>query len=707
MQRIVLGAVFMFLIFGSGGLMAQEESDTAATESEPMKLEKMKVTSLEETLRRKGMLKDVIEKTEIITPEDIEVKQAASLFEAVKDEPGVTVNTECSMCGIKRIMINGLKGEHTTVLVDGVPMHSVVSSYYGMDALATAGVSRIEVARGAGPSLLSPEAIGGSINIIFDKPTRTGATGDISFGENGYRKYSFVGTAVSSDDRIALLGIAQYDNIDQEDADDNKVNETPDLENYTFSLKGFYDMTDSDQFQFRATKIRSDVHGGYMSENYEAVRQDPGDPAFVGGNVNNRYIGAKLGTSEYILTEREEFSGKWLHQLSDPLNFSISMAYAKHSQDSVYEGFDYDNEVPSYYGNAKVNYLMGNHLFTGGISGRYEELRADSVEVDSNPELVSDDYDYSDYGIFIQDSWQIIPGMELTVALRVDKIQVDWKDQIEEDDEIDETILAPRLHFRWAHTPSLTSRVSFGRGYRAPLTFFESDHGILEEGFNVNITDLEKSWGGGYTISYADEKWAASCGINYTQVENLATIDTDNYARPTLVNSDEKGEVTAFDIQGSYKVTEWLSIGAGYENFFMSDEYKKTFGIAPIEQRVSLSLDVAKSGWMFTTNAYWVGSRDLEDYGYEGYNTYNEATGEVSGLKTIDAPDYWQIDMRLAKELGQYLSFYAGVKNLLDYTQAGDEDSPLFYDAEGGYDVGYIYGPLRGRTAYAGLKVTF
>jgi outer membrane receptor protein involved in Fe transport len=282
---------------------------------------------------------------------------------------------------------------------------------------------------------------------------------------------------------------------------------------------------------------------------------------------------------------------------------------------------------------------------------------------------------------------------------------VDWTGHTATGDEIDETIVAPRLHFRWKHTPILTSRASFGRGYRAPLTFFESEHGILEEGFNVDITDLEESWGGGYNISLATPRWAASCGVNYTTVDNLAMIDADNYSRPTLVNSDETGDVTALDIGGSYKVTDWLSFGASYEHFFMSDEYKRTFGVAPIEQRVGLSMDIAKAGWTFTTNAYWIGSRDLKDYGYEAYNVYDEATGTASDLKSTDAPSYWQLDMRLAKQVGEYLNFYVGVKNLLDYTQAGDEDSPLFYDADGGYDVGYIYGPLRGRTIYAGVKI--
>ncbi len=180
-----IAAVIVAAFFALAGSALGEDAGSGA-----IKLETLKVKSLEENLRRKGLLKDVIERTQLITAEDLEMKQARSLYEAVKDEPGVTVNTECSMCGIKRIMVNGLKGEHTTVLVDGVPMHSTVSSYYGMDALATAGLSRIEIARGAGASLLAPEAIGGTLNLIFEKPTKTGFISDISIGANDYRDYS-------------------------------------------------------------------------------------------------------------------------------------------------------------------------------------------------------------------------------------------------------------------------------------------------------------------------------------------------------------------------------------------------------------------------------------------------------------------------------------------------------------------------------------
>ena len=98
------------------------------------------------------------------------------------------------MCGVKRVMLNGLRGEHTTILVDGVPTHSLVSSVYGLDATSAAGVERIEIARGAGASLIAPEAIGGTINLITKQARADELDLDIAGGDNNYRKIAAVGT---------------------------------------------------------------------------------------------------------------------------------------------------------------------------------------------------------------------------------------------------------------------------------------------------------------------------------------------------------------------------------------------------------------------------------------------------------------------------------------------------------------------------------
>lgn len=119
-------------------------------------LEIIEVRSFRQKLDQAGRLKDVIQQTEILDALSIENKNALSLTAAINNEPGVNVSNECSMCGVKRIMLNGMKGEHTTILVDGLPSHTLISGFYAVDAIATTGVDRIEVARGAGASLIAP-----------------------------------------------------------------------------------------------------------------------------------------------------------------------------------------------------------------------------------------------------------------------------------------------------------------------------------------------------------------------------------------------------------------------------------------------------------------------------------------------------------------------------------------------------------------------
>ncbi|WP_249321487.1 TonB-dependent receptor plug domain-containing protein, partial [Pseudoalteromonas ruthenica] len=83
-------------------------------------------------------------------------------------------------------MINGLKGEHTNVLVDGIPMHTMISGFYGMDSVAASGIGRIEIARGAGASLTAPEAIGGTVNLVTAEPSEDKIELDMATGSDGY-----------------------------------------------------------------------------------------------------------------------------------------------------------------------------------------------------------------------------------------------------------------------------------------------------------------------------------------------------------------------------------------------------------------------------------------------------------------------------------------------------------------------------------------
>lgn len=657
-----------------------------------------------ERLERAGTIKDSIIKMEVITEKKIQQKQATNLSEAIDNEVGIQSSTGCSMCGMKRIRINGMKGEHTTVLVDGVPMHSTVSSYYGMDSLTTAGVSSIEISRGAGASLLAPGAIGGVINIKSKKATTDSLFIDASIGNDGFRNVSVVGTGVSEDGKTRATVSAQTSLQGQWDADNNGVNESPSIENRSLSIRISQDLTDNDNLDVRYTTQDSDVFGGPMTKDHSGavlLNGASANPSFVGNDVRNKYNGDPLGTLEAIDTQREEVIARWTHEIDEDSNFIITGSYANQIQDSIYEGDTYYGVDDTYYADIRYNTFLGeDHFITVGIDTKLEDM--DSTQ---NITPDEDDFKMDSYGVYLQDTWTPTKQIEISAAIRVDSIKVDWTDQ-PGGNEIDKTIAVPRIHIKYDHENGFASRLSAGQGYRAPLTFFESDHGILSNtGFGIDIDNLEKSNSAGYSLNYDGERATATTSVNWTQIEDLAYIDQSG-SQQTLRNSDQTMNIIISDIVAGYQLTPAFSIGGSFEYFSYDEDYKAAQFLAQIEQRAKLMLDYEENGWMANMTAVWVGSRDLSEYGYEGWNRLADI-GDASKAKDTDAPSYYTIDMKISKNINKNFTFYAGVKNLLDYTQANEGESPLFYDDEGGYDVGFIYGPLRGRQIYAGLQAKF
>lgn len=703
MESLVTKNVLSIAVAASLTATAWAQAQTA--------IEEVVVTSVRDRLYQAGMLKDVIQKTEVISSISIEQMNAANLTEAIAEAPGVRVNNECSMCGVKRVMLNGMRGEHTTILVDGIPTYTMMSGFYGLDAAASAGIGNIEIARGAGASLIAPEAIGGTINLVTREAKENGIDIDFSGGENAYKKGSVVATAVANQDTTRITLIGQYDNRDQYDGDNNGVSENPELENTSLTLYLSQDLGSRDNLRLRINHTESEIFGGPTGTNIGEVKTDYNrDPdydsqsLFVDDDVRNRYIGRTWETTEWIDSERDEAYLSWLHEFNANLNIQTTVSHNTHDQDSFYEGFIYEAEDKMSYGDIRLHWAFTNdHLITFGADTRLEEMR--SATNTTSPDYVSDSFDYDTRGLYVQDTWTATENFEMAIAVRIDQVEADFIDPAKPGTEIDESIVSPRLDMRYSHNDQWTSRFSFGRGYRAPLSFFESDHGILDGdlGFDVQIEELERSQSFNYALSFEGDTLSTTASISHTTVENLAALSESDAGIPVLGQMEENADVTVADIALTWQARDNLSLMATIENIDYSDEFKQAFGVVPIEQRMVLSVDWDVAGWDIYSSATWVGSRNLAEYG-----TPEAPTFDATGLypKSQKADDYWTVDVRVARELTERWQIYAGVSNVFDYTQVNDMETPLFYE-EGGYDVAHIYGPLRGREAYAGVKFSF
>jgi len=713
-HAVLINVASISFLFNSFYVFSSDASTEIVTQKDKtVSIEKIDVYGVRTRLADSGSLKDSISKTELLTGDYIENTQAASLADAIQNAIGIRVSNECSMCGAKRVMINGMKGEHTNVLIDGIPMHTMISGFYGMDSVAASGIGSIEIARGAGASLTAPEAIGGTVNMITKSAFENSVQFDLSAGELGYRKASMVATGVSDDSNTNITLVGQYDNRDQFDGDHNGVSENPLLTNQSLTLYLSHDLSYTDNIRFRYNQSNSEVFGGpvigdttySISDALSSVVYGESEQLFEDNDVRNRYTGLPWETAEWVKTDREELSLSWLHEVSANLNVTSSIAYIDHLQDSFYEGVDYRADDTMLYLSTRFNYdLNENHLLTFGFDYRNEKMRSSSRALEQLDNYIEDSFDYVTTGLFIQDSWLPNESFELAAALRIDNIQADFVDPSKPGTEINKTLISPRIDMRYLHNEKITSRLSFGQGYRAPLSFFESDHGILDagKGYIVAVDRPERSNSVTYSLNYDGEKLSTTASFAYTQVDHLASLYHDEAGTPVLGQLAETASVTALDVAINYQVFEQWSLSLIAEQYDYDKTFKASFAIAPAEQRMTLSSDWDYKGWDVIASTSWVASRELSDYGYVGYNK-NDGTE----LKPTQTDSYITVDLKVIKALSEKLKVYVGATNLFDYNQAKDMDSPLMFHDEGTYDVVYIYGPLRGRSAYAGLKYEF
>lgn len=186
---------------------------------------------------------------------------------------------------------------------------------------------------------------------------------------------------------------------------------------------------------------------------------------------------------------------------------------------------------------------------------------------------------------FIQHTWTPNAPFELASVLRVDQIEADFIDPSKSGTEIDDTVVAPRFDARWFHNDQFTSRLSVGRGYRAPLSFFESEHGSLdaEKGFLIDVDKAEESVSVNYALSYEGEKLNATLSLAETRIDHLASLEETVDGVPVLDQLDGETTVAVQDIVVGYAFSDQLDLRMSFENYDYDRAFRESFSIALID----------------------------------------------------------------------------------------------------------------------------
>ena len=120
----------------------------------------------------------------VITRKQIEQQAARDVADVLREVPGLSVSRTGSLGKTTSVFVRGASSKQVLVLWNGVEINDPYFSGYNWGQFSTAGVQRIEVARGPFSSLYGADAVGGVVNIISTEG-RDHADLDVAAGGRG------------------------------------------------------------------------------------------------------------------------------------------------------------------------------------------------------------------------------------------------------------------------------------------------------------------------------------------------------------------------------------------------------------------------------------------------------------------------------------------------------------------------------------------
>lgn len=138
-------------------------------------------------------LKDVSIPMVVLSNEDFKTKNATTLVELLKNEPGLNLGRD----GIwgTRLNIRGFSKEAVVTLIDGNRVETANNIAASLSLIDPSAIERVEVIKGSASSLYGTGAVGGVINIITNKDL---FGGNFNYGGSYSSGYNSVNKSISN-----------------------------------------------------------------------------------------------------------------------------------------------------------------------------------------------------------------------------------------------------------------------------------------------------------------------------------------------------------------------------------------------------------------------------------------------------------------------------------------------------------------------------
>ncbi|MCK5145560.1 TonB-dependent receptor [bacterium] len=643
------------------------------------------------------LAEDVPVRTMLIPRRVIAQKQACNLAEVLSFQTGVRVENNCTNCNFTQVRILGLDGKYSQILIDGNPVISSLAGVYGLEHIPEEMVDQIEVVKGGGSSLYGGGAVAGVVNIITRRPMQNQIRIRSLLHATGGKIDQHLGVVaerISESGRSGAFIFGSVRKRNPYDHNDDGYSELGEIANESIGFKWFYNPIKDGELQLSFHRIHEERRGGNALDK-------PAHEAEIAEAVEHWRTGATL---------------QWSHQAGPLFDYRTYISVASENRRSYYGGLGGDTDAdrlealafygrtenPLIMGGMQANYRTGSHLLTAGLQHSRDELM-DKTAAETAYYI---DEVYSNTGIYIQDNLHFGSNeqLEFVAGIRMDKHS-----------ELSDWIYSPRLNAMFKLGGGFTLRGGATTGFKPPQTYDEDLHLCGIEGDQRiirNSADLKEerslSLSGGveFTGRLGSMPFMASVTGFRTRINDSFTEEFVSKSGPIerweRVNSDG-ATVSGVEVDAALQPAGTVELRGGFvykKGAFDSpheDFDTKNFLRTP-DLTANLGINIPFSHHLkFHASAKYIGPADVPHEKVKAGQEDPELLLERSNsFFQVDAG--FTIDLHLAGSMEPVLNF--GVKNLTNAYQKDMDRGP-------GRDPAYTYGPMRPRTFYTGLEVTF
>ena len=660
----------------------------------PLMAKEIELPSINVIDRQEGGASSIPGAIDIISPEEMEMIQPASLQDALKIVPGVNARDEEGYGAIPNIGIRGLSPNRSTkvlILEDGAPIQPSLflsnASYYSPPVER---ISSIEVLKGATGLRYGPNTIGGVINYQSKTPLKDGIVKG-KLGSHGYRLLELE-AGTSSEQKSMGGGI----NLITSEANGFRNN------GYRMNdilVKGGMAIGQSQWLGLKLTRYENEINTSYVGlrpdEFIHTPTKNPApDDQFLSNrtsfDINHELeidTSTKLKTLMYWSQLERNF---WRRDVASKTRQGTSFvdcggaAYCVTGRNRNFDMLGIDSRLFTNYQAFGIQNEseIGVRLHSETMSNKTERSNA-GPRARTGVITGNENNDAKAVALYLQNRFLFTDQFAVTPGVRVESYRQNRKNEMNGvQGQANNTELVPGIGATWQLAPELQLYSSVYKGF-APAMISAA---ISGDGVDQKL-DAERSMNIEFGFRGQAQKWTYEGAAFRMDFSNQIV----NQALSGGISKTNGGQSLHQGAEGAlgYAITSAWSVLAN-ATYIPVAEFKGG-ALGPIGNRIpytpkltgNLGLNYSKDGLKSFLNAYHVSSQYADSA-----NTVQESNDGTKGL----IPSFTTLNWSVVYSPQRDIKLFGVVRNLFDKKFiSGRSPDGIFPGAERNFEIGLAY----------------